>query len=91
MQRAERVAAGTYELEVDTGCADAGLCVGDAEEDDFVAAPFEAAGQTGHGVNMSSAGEAEGSEPRHGLHLVREIGPEEITDGGSIQMLKGVN
>ena len=68
LERARRIVGGADWLEVDAGSADAGFCVGDSEDDDFVSAPFQTARECSHWIYMSGAGEAECSEPRHGSH-----------------------
>ena len=70
LEGAGRVVVGADEVEFEAGGADAGFGVGDAEEDHFVAALLEVAGEGGHGVDVSGAGEAEDSEPRHGSRPV---------------------
>ena len=75
LEGAGRVVLVADEVEVDAGGADAGFGVGDAEEDDLVAALLEAAGEGGHGVDVSGAGEAEDSEPRHGSRPWMNLGP----------------
>ena len=56
------------EVEVDAGGTDSGFGVGDAEDDYLVATLFETAGQGGHGIDVTCAGETECSEPCHELH-----------------------
>ncbi len=83
LEGAGRVVVDPDEVEVEAGGADAGFGVGDAKEDDLVATLLEVAGEGGHGVDVSGAGEAEDSEPRHGSRPVSEFGPEMVTDGKS--------
>ena len=73
------VVLGADEAEFDAGGANAGLGVGDAEDDDFVAAPFELSGERGQGVDVSGAGETECSKPCHGSRSCCEFGPVEST------------
>ncbi len=65
LKRAERVVRCADELKVDAGGSDAGFCVGDAEDDDLVATLLQTPRECGHWINVSGAGKAECSEPRH--------------------------
>jgi len=74
-------------MEVNACGADARLGVGDAEEDNLVAALFEPERKGGHGIDVSCAWKAECSEPRHSCVPCSEFGPEVVTGEEMFRML----
>jgi len=76
-------------VEFDAGGANAGFGVGDAEEDDLVAAALELSGQGGHGVDMTCSGEAECSKSCHSHTHTCEFGPVESTPERRVWMVEG--
>jgi hypothetical protein len=65
-ESAKGIVFGADLAELNAGGADAGLGVGDAEENDAVSALDETAGERGEGVEVAGAGEGERSDDRHG-------------------------
>jgi hypothetical protein len=59
LQGAGWIVLGADKSEFDPGGANTGLGVGDAEDDDFVAATFELSCERGEGVDVTGAGETE--------------------------------
>ena len=71
----EWVVAFTDGTEADTGGTHARLDVRNAEEDDFVTARLEPAGECGHGVDVAGPCKTECAEFRHGRSVRRVSDP----------------